>query len=66
MKFGEIRHSCERLCKSVYTKQNFCSRATKTAKISVYTTDRIFSVANLSFSLQILTSRKGKDLSYQF
>ena len=55
------------LCKSKYTKPNFCSSATKLLKL-VYTLLNVSFlktlVVNLSFSLQILTSRKEKELFF--
>ena len=69
MKFGKIRHNCELLLlfKSVYTKPNLYSSATKLLKL-VYTKLNLFFlktlVVNLSFSLQILRSRKEKQLSF--
>ena len=55
------------LCKSVYTKPNLCSSATKLLKL-VYTPLNVSFLKtlllNLYFSLQILIMRKEKELSF--
>ena len=54
-------------CKNVYTKLNLCLSATKLLKL-VYTPLNVFFletlVVDLSFSLQILISRKEKELFF--
>ena len=56
-------------CKSLYTKPNMCSSAVNALKL-VYTPLNVSFlktlVVNLSFSLQILTSRKEKFYLFQF
>ena len=54
-------------CKSVYTKPSLCLSATKLLKFVYSPLNVSFLkalVVNLSFALQILTSRKEKELSY--
>ena len=54
------------VCKSVYTKPNLCSSATKLLKLVDTPVNVSFLktfVVNLSFYLQILTSRKETELS---
>ena len=56
-------------CKSLYTKPNTCSSAVNVLKLAYTPLNVSFLktlVLNLSFSLQILTSRKEKFYPFQF